>query len=347
MHTSSNLCFAFVLVVGCGGNGVDSARDGGGDGGDGRDSGVIDAPPRGFQIRSADIVLGPGDAKTYCYYFRTPNTEPMAIRKWQSSMTPGTSRMIMFTTRSDFGTPGTVSAENCKFVEHSDFTRWPAWTYAADRLESAVELPGDDGEGKPLARVIQPNTPGYLRMQFHNTTAQPLTVHVTLNAEALEAGAAYTATTTYMTHNAALSIRPTISNGGVPSVANGGVATKTCNPPTDTKFWMISTHARKQSIKTEVQSGTSASTEVVFTSEDWEHPIPRIWPSVPFYRFNDATGPNQLTFTCTYVNNSNQIITVGDSDVLDETCIAIGQLFPAAEPTVCACGNLGCLNVQF
>ena len=347
MRNCFALGLAFVSLVACGTDGTDpTGADGGNNGsGSGSGSGNIDPPARGFQIRSADIQIEPGQEITYCYYFRTPNTEPMAIHKWVSSMTPGSHHMIMFTTSNDLMPPGTVSASNCGFGGGTSLQNRPVWTYAAQTAESTVDLPADDGAGKPLAQVVQPNTPGFFQMHYLNATDQTITVHVTLNAEALAADAAYTQTAAYITYNAGLSIKPTATNGGAPSVANGGIATATCNTPANTKFWMMSTHSHKRSIKTEVRNGMPASTAVTFTSEDWEHPVPQTWMTAPFYTFSDASGPNKLTYTCTYVNETNGTIVSGDSAQTNEMCMATGYMFPATAPTFCICASQGCFNL--
>lgn len=343
MRKSFGLCFAFVSLMACGTDGTDPM---GGDDGSGSGSGSdIDPPARGFQIQSADITIDPGQEITYCYYFRTPNTEPMAIHKWQSVMTPGSHHMIMFTTSTDLMPPGTFSASNCGFGGSGSLSSRPVWTYAAQTAQNEITLPADDGEGKPLAQVIQPNTAGFFQMHYLNATDAAIQVHVTLNAEALEANAAYTSTAAYITYNAGLSIQPTQTTGGVPTVANGGIAAKTCSTPANTKFWLMSTHAHKQAVKTEVRNGMPASTNVAFTSENWEHPGAQTWMAAPFYTFSDASGPNKLTYECTYVNNTSRTITSGDSAQTDEMCMATGYMFPATAPTFCVCAQQGCFNL--
>jgi hypothetical protein len=306
------------------------------------DGGVIEPPARGFQVKSKDIVIDPGQEVTYCYYFRTPNTEPMAINKWKSVMTPGSHHMIMFTTgNTDVQPVGTISAQNCGFGGAA--SNRPVWTYAAQTVESEVLLPTDDGEGKPLAQVIQPNTAGFFQMHYLNATDEVLTVHVTLNAEALAEDAAYTSTAAYVTYNAGLSIQPL--NGGEPTAQNGGISAKTCSTPANTKFWMMSTHAHKQAVKTEVRVGMPASTTVAFTSNDWEHPGAETWMQAPFYTFDDPSAPNKLTYECTYRNNTGRTITSGDSAATDEMCMATGYMFPATQPTFCICAQQGCFNL--
>lgn len=340
MRTIGLCLFAFASLMACG---TDSSRAGADAGSGSGSDGDIDPPARGFQIQSADIDIQPGQEITYCYYFRTPNTEPMAINKWKSVMTPGSHHMIMFTTGdTDVQPVGTVSAQNCGFGGVT--TNRPVWTYAAQTVESEVVLPSDDGEGKPLAQVIQPNTAGFFQMHYLNATDEVLTVHVTLNAEALEASAAFTSTAAYVTYNAGLSIDP-LDPGEEPSVANGGIAAKTCSTPANTKFWMMSTHAHKRAVKTEVRSGMPASTNVTFSSTDWEHPGAETWMQMPFYTFDDPSGPNKLTYECTYRNTTGTTINSGDSAATDEMCMATGYMFPATQPTFCICAQQGCFNL--
>ncbi|MDX2088050.1 MAG: hypothetical protein SFX73_09375 [Kofleriaceae bacterium] len=315
--------FAFVTLAACGGGSEPGAVD--------MAAPIIDSadvppPARGFQVVSKDVEILPGQEITYCYYFRTPNTEPMAVNKWKSVMTPGSHHMIMYTTTTEVMPAGTISASSCGFGGGIGNT--PLWTYAAQLPEAEIALPSDDGSGNPLAQLIQPNTPAYFQMHYLNATESPISVHVTLNAEALEAGVAYTKTAAYVTYNDDISI---------PASTNNVVQTKTCNTPANAKFWTMSTHAHKQAVKTEVTSGQA----VAFTSTDWEHPGSQDWMTAPFYTFAN----NQLTFSCTYNNPTNRTITAGDSAATDEMCMATGYYFPANGPKICYCpnGTPGCV----
>ncbi len=284
----------------------------------------MNPPARGFTVTSKEVVIQPGQEITYCYYFRTPNTEPLAIHKWSSTMTPGSHHMIMFTTTNDKMPPGTVSASNCGFG--GDASNIPSWTYAAQTPESEVALPSDDGTGKPLAQVIQPNTPAFFQMHYLNATDNPLTVSVTLNAEALAADAAFTQTAPYVTYDADIDI---------PAGAASHVESQTCNTPAGAKFWMMSTHAHRRAVKTVVKNGMPASTNIAFESDDWEHPGATTWMQAPFYAFEG----NKLTFECTYNNVGLPRAQAGDSAARDEMCMASGYYFPATKPHLCICIN--------
>ncbi len=318
MRTSLACVLLTSSLLACGGGGgpVDNDDD------PTPDSGTDLPPPpdRGFRIVSPDITIEPGQEITYCYYFRTPNTEKMAVKQWKSEMTPGSHHMIMYTTTSDAKPVGTVSSETCGFG--SGGSNVPKWTYSAQTPSAEIQLPGDDGTGKPLAQEIGPNTAGFFQMHYLNATDEPIQVHVVLDAYALEASDVYTGTAPFITFKDDIEI---LRN------AVGDVESDTCSTPAGAKFWMMSTHAHKQAVKTRVLDGANE----VFTSTDWEHPGAQMFmtPS-EFYSF----GANKLTYECTYDNtgsNHDSVINTGDSADLDEMCMASGYFFPATKPVFC------------
>jgi hypothetical protein len=280
--------------------------------------GLPPEPERGFRIVSPEIEIEPGQEITYCYYFRTPNTEPMAVKQWKSEMTPGSHHMIMYTTQNDQREPGTVTSQACGFGTGSG-TDVPMWTYSAGTPSAEITLPADDGTGKPIAQDIPANTPAYFQMHYLNATENVLSVQVVLDAFALEADAEYTKTAPYITFN---------GNINIPPGATNDVETNSCATSPDTKFWMMSTHAHKQAIHTAVKDGS----HVMFESTDWEHPGASMFmePS-SFYTF--ASG--RLTYECTYNNPGTNTIRTGDSAATDEMCMAVGYHFPASRATFC------------
>src|SRR4051794_9736940 len=109
------LVFATVLVAACGTDPTTGDDDGMGSGsGSGSGSGGELMPPaRGFQVQSPEITIMPGQEITYCYYFKTPNTEAFSIKRWVSKMTPGSHHMILFFTPTLGQPEGTVSSSQC------------------------------------------------------------------------------------------------------------------------------------------------------------------------------------------------------------------------------------------
>jgi len=320
MRTSLSLaCVLTTSLLACGGGGGPADDDDTPT----PDSGTDLPPPpdRGFRITSPDITIEPGQEITYCYYFRTPNTEKMAVKQWKSEMTPGSHHMIMFTTTNDAKPVGTVSSQECGFGASLDV---PRWTYSAQTPSAELQLPADDGGGKPLAQEVAPNTAGFFQMHYLNATDEPIQAHVVLDAYALEANDVYTPTAPYVT------FKPDIK---IPADAVGDVETASCSLNTlpNAKFWMMSTHAHKQAVKTRVLDGTTE----VFASTDWEHPGARLFmtPS-EFYSFSSGA----VTYECTYDNtgsNHSSLIETGDSAEFDEMCMASGYYFPATKAAFC------------
>jgi hypothetical protein len=314
-----------ILAAACGTDpmGDDDGMGSGSGSGSGNGSGSgeeLMPPARGFQLITPEITINAGQEITYCWYFKTPNTELFTIKRWVSKMTPGSHHMIVFFTPSAGMPEGTVSSSSCGVGGSA--TNIPSWVYASSQVDSDMMLPADDGTGKPLGMDVTPGQFGYIQMHYNNRTDDPIIAHVTVNAEAHDAGVAATKTAAYITFNGNISIPP---------MSTGVKATNTCNIPTTSKVWLQSTHAHKQAVHTEVRDGTPTSTNVVFSSNDWEHPGTKTWMTSPFYQY--TTG--KLTYECTYDNPTNRTITTGDSAVTDEMCMATGYIFPATKSTIC------------
>jgi hypothetical protein len=154
-----------------------------------------------------------------------------------------------------------------------------------------------------------------------NPSADPIKVRVTLNAEALDAGVAFTETAVYYTYNNSISIPPQTNNH---------VETQACDVPAGAKFWRVSTHAHKQAVRTEVKDGPV----IAFASTDWERPGAATYMTPPFFAF----ATTRLTYQCTYNNPTNRTITSGESTTTDEMCAAVGYFFPATKPLICIDG---------
>lgn len=313
---------ALVLVLAASACGTDPAIGGddtGGDDGNGSGSNVDPgdpAPPaRGFQLKSPEITINPGQEITYCWYFKVPTTEAYTIKKWSSHMTDGSHHMIMFFTNSLSQPEGTVSSSNCGLTNGASVA---TWIYAAQNVDASLALPSDDGAGKPIGMDVAAAQAGFIQMHYLNTKDEPITAHVTVNADAYDAGADTTKTFAYITYNSQINI---------PDGAVGDKETGNCSISPTQKVWLMSTHAHKQAVHTEVRNGS----EVVFASDDWEHPGAKAWMATPFYTFSSG----KITYECKYNNSTGRTITSGDSAQTDEMCMATGYIFPATKPTIC------------
>jgi hypothetical protein len=326
---------SLVLFAAChsdiaqsGGGGDDASSS---DAQEASDGSFADAPGTGeaatFTVKSSDIVLQPGDEVTKCFYFHTPNTAPVNVKKWSSHMTSGSHHMIMFFGSASQPADGTINTD-CGLGGAISLSNIPVWIYGTQIEDQVLSLPSDDGTGKPLAQVVPANQPAYFQMHYLNATDAPLTVHVELSAYGLAAGTAFTQTSAYVTYDADITIAAHETNH---------VESKICATPNSQKFWQLSTHSHKQSIHTDILDGTN----VVFESNDWQHPGTKEWDATPFYTFTN----NSMKFECTYNNtgdNANSIIHDGPSAQTDEMCMATGYTFPSTAVQICYCSSLGC-----
>ena len=314
-----------------------TGSDAGHDSGPGDDAGEVDPPPPdvppeppppppAFQIASPIIDIAAGDEKTYCYYFRTPNTAELAIKQWSSHMTEGSVRMVMFRTQGDEEDVGTLTERNCG-IKANGFT--PVWTYATESLDAEMVMPADDGNGHPVGQIIEANQSGFLMMQFHNTTSQLIRVRVELSAHAYDDTAQVVPVAPFVAYNNRIDL-PAASGPTTPST---GEVNGDCTVSKDVRFFHVSTHTQKQAVYTSIKNGGAT----VFDTTALGMPG-RSWNAPPFLAF--STGA--LSYECEYENPNSYRIKTGDNASRDEMCVAVGYYFPATDSS--AGNGHYCLN---
>jgi hypothetical protein len=274
------------------------------------DAGSPDASAgEGFDVRSPDLTIGPGEEKTYCYYTTLALDRDVGVKHWSSLMTPGSHHMIVYFTDAPAAADGTVE-EGCGGFG-SGAANIPVWTYSAQDTEAEMKIPA--GVGMKVARAQHL----YIQMHYLNTTDAPLTVHVQLHGDVYAAGESYVPAAAFVTYNTQIQLAPgaTGSFGG------------RCALPAGVQFFTLSTHAHRRSTHTQVQDGTP----VVFASDDWEHPGAADWLDAAY-----SFSAPELTYRCDYANDTDHVVTTGPSAQTDEMCMAIGYFYPAPEgPKFC------------
>ncbi|HTL35484.1 MAG TPA: hypothetical protein VL326_20290 [Kofleriaceae bacterium] len=298
----SALVLVLFAAIGCGT-----------DGSDGPESTLA------FTVTSSDFTLQPGQETTKCFYFHTTNPEQVLVNKWVSDMTPGSHHMIAFSSLGQQPADGTV--DNC---EGADV---PLPMFGTQVPHEELVFPDDDGFGKPLVQIVEPNMAAYFQMHYLNTTDEPLQVHVSLSAYGLPATVEYTRTDLFATYNNDIAIPPGATNYKVSA---------TCDI-FDKKFWQMSSHSHKQSAETKIFDGSN----MVLDSTDWEHPKSERWNLPTYYQFQSPS----ITWECTYNNtgdNAGRTVTAGQSAATNEMCMATGYYFPAVGPRGCVMDSGSC-----
>jgi hypothetical protein len=268
--------------------------------------------------------MGELESLEICYYFRTPNTQTVAINRWASEMSPFARELRVFVVRDEAGQavdvqpPGTLSSVNCSIFGNSPSTALPEWVYDAHAATDALALPADDGFGKPLAIELGPRSAMFFKIHLVNPGVDPVTARVTLHAEALAPGVAYTKSATFFTYANSLQI---------PGDSIDHVESRTCSTPTGVRFWRWTTHTHARSTRTAIEDAGS----LVFESFDGSNPGAVTFGAPSFFSFST----DRITYECTYTHPGNNTIVSGENRGTDEQCMAVGFFFPATRPRLC------------
>lgn len=286
--------------------------------GGGGSGGAAPLPPRTFQLRSPDLVVGAGQELASCWYFRTPNADDLVVRTFTSRLPAAAVSVAMMLTPDDVQAPGTQSSAGCAWSPASG----PVPAYLGSSGTASFSFPPDDGSGKAVGLRIPAGQAGYLRVHWANASDQPITAHVELDAEAWPAATATTLASPYVSVAGSFSI----------AAASPAAVETTCDVPAGARFVALTTRTYKHSVATSIADGA----ETLFASADWSAPGFARRDAAPYLAF--ASG--RLTTRCEYVNATASTVQPGDDPASDELCAGIGWYFPAARARLCYDGAL-------
>jgi hypothetical protein len=154
-------------------------------------------------------------------------------------------------------------------------------------------------------------------MHYYNIGDATIDANVRVELETLPAGATYTPARAFVTFNSQISVP-----AGETATVGGA-----CDVPAGAQFIAMTTHSHKYTTAARVYDGTSMIVETL----DWAHPTVELWSAAPFLEF--ASG--QLTYECDYLNDTAETLTVGESALYNEMCMAGGFYFPAESDLFC------------
>jgi len=270
----------------------------------------------GFTLQTPDVQIDAGQSIAYCYYFHMPTTGTLGVGRFSSVFGADVQHIIVYVTTSDHLPPGTLSSSDCGLAAAGASN--PRRVYQAHHTRESLRMPSDDGSGMPVAVELAANQPAFAEMYFANADVVPVTTSVTFSANGLAGAQSYTKTATYMLYN---------GNINVPSNSSG-TATDSCAVPGGVKFWWFSTHTHRFATEAKLSNGATALVDTT----NFEDPAIATYSAAPFYVFGSG---DQLTYSCSYLNNTASTLTAGDSYDVDENCVGIGYFFPATGPLLC------------
>jgi len=156
-------------------------------------------------------------------------------------------------------------------------------------------------------------------MHYLNVTGVPITAQVRLTITAASAGTVKQQVGVLFFNTLAVNV----------PAHSPGTATGHCSMPADVNLLEINSHMHMHATHVIAKTGSGL---VLFENDDWSDPLPRNF-SPPLPLGNDT----EITWTCTYQNNTDQPLSFGESAATNEMCIIAGTFFPALDERTHAC----------
>ena len=282
-----------------GSGGSTSSSSGGSSGGGNPDAGVSD--------QSVTLTMGPftvpGGSEVFkCQTFANPfGAKDVDIKEYEEHMTEGSHHMFAF-----FSSGATDGAlEDCP----NGGLEYHPYPFSAQSPDATLTYP-------PTVGSHIPGSMGFmLNAHFVNATASAFQATLTVTFHLALPGAVTQYAGVVFMNNVGIAIPP----GQTPVTA-----TRTVNMPQDMNVIESSSHMHQRATDFVATSGS----QQLYTTQSWSS------PTASFYNppVHLASG-SPVTWSCTYVNDTGQTLTFGESAQTNVMCIYTMQFYPVSDPT--------------
>jgi len=284
----------------------------GGTGGTGGGPGTLPppAPGTGIQMQTKPFTVMPGQETFKCYHAEIPLDTELDVSEFESLMSVGSHHFILYRADGDTAPLDTITDGGCS----GNFSN--AWVYSSGQPRYGFKNPPG------VAMVLNARQRVGFDMHYLNTTSTPINAQVTLNM--MFATGQFQKAAPLISFNTGIAIPP---NGKQ-------TVTGDCTPGAGANFYLASTHTHKRGVLATIQRVLADGTlgEEIVRSTDWEKPTLVSWQATPFLTFKAG---EKFRYSCSYQNDRNQIVTVGNSAELNEMCMAVTYFFPASAAGTC------------
>jgi hypothetical protein len=245
----------------------------------------------------------PAGTEVYkCQNFKNPfGGAAVEVKEFESHMTSGSHHLLLFYKASATDDP----IEDCSGLEFA------ASPYGSQRPDDGIRYP--DG-----VAALVPGANGF-RLQAHylNTTQQPIDASVKVVFHLALPG-------TITDHASVLFFNNT--DIYIPSGSTPVPQTKTCTVSQDINLIMATSHMHQHGISFTATSGGTT----IFQTTQWSDPTPAMFAPPLVLK-----AGSQVTFTCTYMNDTGAPLYFGESALTNEMCILSGQFYPSTQGLSC------------
>jgi hypothetical protein len=252
----------------------------------------------------------PGQELFKCYHTQIPLDTELDVAEFESLMSAGSHHFILYRADGDTAPVDTITDGSCA----GNFTT--GWVYSSGQPHYGFKNPPG------VAMVLNAKQRVGFDMHYINTTTKPIDAQVTLNM--IFATGQFQKAAPLISFNTAINIPP----NGTQTVGGD------CTPGAGANFYLASTHTHKRGVLATINRVNADGTmgeELVHTT-DWEQPDLASWQGAPFLTFKPG---EKFHYSCTYQNDRNVPVTVGNSAENNEMCMAVTYFFPASAAGSC------------
>ena len=259
-----------------------------------------------------DVTIPAGKEMLKCKYVAFPSDRGViAVPSAESHYTPGSHHMLAY--RSDltadtipFNQTGVWDCTDGSFELHDKGSY-----YEAQEPDSYRDLPVG------VAHKFQPGEVLILQAHYVNVTPSDLDARVQLTLHTIDPAR--------VVHEAGSIIFSDL-NITIDAHSRARVS-MTCTLPQDVYPVLLWSHMHKRGVAFHAETDDSDAAAVLgplYAEDDWSEPAPREFldPAVALSK------GSRITFTCEYANDTNRVLTFGNSAETNEMCILHGMYWP-------------------
>ena len=284
-------------------SGSGGAGAGGGDATTGATTGSGGAAGDSLTLTMEPFTVPPGGEVYRCQNFANPFGADVDVSAFESHMTSGSHHLLLF-----YKDGATDSAEaDCSGLEFA------ATPYSTQLPDDSVELPAG------VAALVKANTGFRLQSHYLNTTSKPIDAHVALTFHTVKPETVTAHAGVLFVVEPNFAIKPNSTK----------IVSHTCSLPFDMNVIKAGSHMHKHGTHFDATVGA----ETIFETTTWDEPKPALFAPAKALK-----GGDTLSFHCTFVNNSPNTLTFGESAETNEMCIFVSSFYPVPEGTT----TVGC-----
>jgi hypothetical protein len=305
---------ALVALTACGGSietttstgaaaGMTSATSGGSGGAGGSESttgattGSGGAAGDTLTLTMETFTVPPGGEVYKCQNFANPFGGAAAdVSAFESHMTGGSHHLLVFYKDGAVDSP----EEDCSGLEFA------ATPYSTQTPDDTLEFPAG------VAAQVPAKTGFRLQSHYLNTTDKPIDAHVEVTFHLAKPGT--------VTAHAGVLFVPHLQINVPPNGMQ--VVNHHCTLPFDMSLIKAGSHMHKHGTHFNATIGG----EPIVDTTQWDEPKPAL-----FTPAKAVQGGKALDFNCTFVNNSANTLTFGESAETNEMCIFVASFYPIPE----------------